>query len=61
MCAVQHNPVIRDHYQQLTKRGKAKKVALVAVANPQPKPDVLLLQILHPLATDELAVSRDEC
>lgn len=30
MCAVQHNPVIRDYYQQLTKRGKAKKVALVA-------------------------------
>ncbi|MBW4527743.1 MAG: IS110 family transposase [Phormidium tanganyikae FI6-MK23] len=30
LCAVQHNPVIRDHYQQLTKRGKAKKVALVA-------------------------------
>ena len=30
MCAVQHNPVIRDHYQQLTQRGKAKKLALVA-------------------------------
>lgn len=30
MCAVQHNPVMRDHYQQLTQRGKAKKVALVA-------------------------------
>lgn len=30
MCAVQHNPVFRDHYQQLLKRGKAKRVALVA-------------------------------
>lgn len=30
MSAVQHNPVFRDHYQQLLKRGKAKKVALVA-------------------------------
>jgi len=30
MSAVQHNPVFRDHYQQLLKRGKAKRVALVA-------------------------------
>jgi transposase len=30
MCAVQHNPVFREHYQQLLKRGKAKRVALVA-------------------------------
>lgn len=30
LCAVQHNPVFRAHYQQLLKRGKAKKVALVA-------------------------------
>ncbi len=30
MCAAQHNPVIRSYYQQLLKRGKVKKVALVA-------------------------------
>jgi transposase len=30
MCAVQHNSVFRDHYQQLIGRGKPKKVALVA-------------------------------
>lgn len=30
LCAVQHNPVFRDYYHQLLKRGKAKKVALVA-------------------------------
>lgn len=30
MCAVQHNPLIRNHYHQLLKRGKAKKVALIA-------------------------------
>ena len=30
LCAVQHNPVFRDHYQQLLKRGKAKRVALIA-------------------------------
>lgn len=30
MSAVQHNPVFRAHYQQLLKRGKAKRVALVA-------------------------------
>jgi len=30
MTAVQHNPVFRDHYQQLLKRGKARRVALVA-------------------------------
>jgi transposase len=30
MCAVQHNSVFRDHYAQLLKRGKPRKVALVA-------------------------------
>jgi transposase len=30
MSAARHNPLIRDHYQQLLKRGKAKKVALIA-------------------------------
>jgi transposase len=30
MSAAQYNPVIRDHYQQLLKRGKPTKVALVA-------------------------------
>jgi transposase len=30
MSAVQHNPVFREHYEQLLKRGKHKKVALVA-------------------------------
>jgi transposase len=30
MCAVQHNPVFRDHYAQLIARGKPRKVALVA-------------------------------
>lgn len=30
LVAVQHNPVLKAHYQQLLARGKAKKVALVA-------------------------------
>ena len=30
LCAAQHNPLIRNHYQQLLSRGKAKRVALVA-------------------------------
>jgi transposase len=30
LSAVQHNPVIRAHYEQLVKRGKLGKVALVA-------------------------------
>jgi transposase len=30
MSAVQHNPLFRDHYNQLLQRGKPKKVALVA-------------------------------
>jgi transposase len=30
MCAVQHNSVFRDHYAQLLKRGKPRKVARVA-------------------------------
>jgi transposase len=30
MCAARHNPVIQVYYQQLLKRGKPKKVALVA-------------------------------
>jgi transposase len=30
MCAVQHNPVFRDHYAQLIAHGKPRKVALVA-------------------------------
>jgi len=30
LVATQHNPVIREHYQQLLARGKRKKVALVA-------------------------------
>ena len=30
MVATQHNPVIRDYYQRLVARGKAKKVALIA-------------------------------
>ncbi len=30
MCAVQHNPVFRDHYAQLIARGKPRKGALVA-------------------------------
>jgi transposase len=30
LVATQHNPVIRDYYQRLVARGKAKKVALIA-------------------------------
>lgn len=30
LSAVRHNPPLRDHYQALLERGKAKKVALVA-------------------------------
>ena len=30
LVAVRHNPVLRSFYEQLLKRGKAKKVALVA-------------------------------
>ncbi|MGB8699315.1 MAG: IS110 family transposase [Thermosynechococcaceae cyanobacterium] len=30
MCAIQHNPLFREHYDQLVRRGKPKKVALVA-------------------------------
>ena len=31
LSAIQHNPILRAHYQQLLARGKAKKVALIAV------------------------------
>jgi transposase len=30
LCAIQHNPVIRAFYQRLVKKGKHKKVAIVA-------------------------------
>lgn len=30
LTAVRHNPVLKEHYNQLLERGKAKKVALVA-------------------------------
>jgi transposase len=30
MSAVQHNPIIKDHYKQLLDRGKEKKTALIA-------------------------------
>ena len=30
LCATQHNPVIRPFYQSLLKRGKEKKVAIIA-------------------------------
>lgn len=30
LCAVRHNPVLRDYYQRLLAAGKRKKVAPVA-------------------------------
>lgn len=32
MCATQHNPIIKDFYNQLLERGKLKKVAIIACA-----------------------------
>ncbi len=36
LCAVRHNPVLRDYYQRLLAAGKRKKVALVAAMRKLP-------------------------
>ena len=48
LVATKHNPVIRDFYQKLLKRGKLKKVALVACMRK-------LLIILNSMAKNNLA------
>ena len=45
LSAVRHNPPLREHYQALLARGKAKKLALVACMRK-------LLVILNAIARD---------
>ncbi len=54
LVAVRHNPVLRQHYDQLLARGKAKKVALVACMRK-------LLVILNAMMKTQTHWSPDFC
>ena len=52
LSAVRHNPVLRNHYRALLKRGKARKLALVACMRK-------LLVILNALLRDQVPWNPD--